>query len=96
MGITDKILEFISFGMFLSIASFVQIWMMGNKWLYAPSFGLFLQLFWFYYAVYIIHDYCFIFGVVGFSSIHIRNQIKWIKENKDEPTKSLTWKKRVP
>ena len=72
----------ITFGAFLSIISITHMWLMGNKWKYAPLWGVVMQGFWFYYATQVIHDYGLLLGVAGYTTVNIRNAIKWMKEDK--------------
>jgi hypothetical protein len=75
-----------SYGMFLSSSSLIHMWLMGNKWKYAPLLGIVLQLCWAYYGVFIINDYGFLIGSIGFTIVHIRNAIKWLGEDNESKT----------
>jgi hypothetical protein len=63
----------------MSIMSLVLLYLMGNKWKYAPLFGVVLQVLWFYYSIVIVKDMGLLIGVVGYTVIHVRNSIKWLK-----------------
>ena len=65
---------------FLSVASMIHLWLMVNKWKWAPLVGIILQLVWVYFA-FAEKQHGFLIGSVGFMIVHIRNHIKWTKPN---------------
>lgn len=63
----------------ISITSIIMIYLMGNKWKYAPILGIFNQILW-YILILNSKQYGLLLGVTGYTIIHIRNMLKWIKE----------------
>ena len=58
-----------------SLTAIISIWLYGNKWNYAPYFGLFSQVFW--WAFTYLHDIISMYVLCGFMTItHIRNIFK--------------------
>ena len=69
----------------LSIASLIHMWLMGNRWKWAPLCGVLLQFGWFYYA-FAERQEGFVIGAIGFTIVHLRNHIKWVHKNELETT----------
>jgi hypothetical protein len=67
----------------LSAWGIAGIFLMGNKWKYAPAFGFFGQILWFYYVI-TEHQWGLLPGVIGFTLVYFRNHIKWLKEDASE------------
>lgn len=65
----------------MSILSLLLLYLMGNKWKYAPILGLAIQCLWFYYAIHVVKDLGLLVGVIGYTFIHARNAIKWIRND---------------
>lgn len=65
----------------ISITSVIMIYLMGNKWKYAPLLGIFNQVLW-YVLILQTKQYGLFLGVTGYTVIHIRNMLKWSKEDK--------------
>jgi len=65
----------------LSMSSVVVMWLMGNKWRYAPLVGFCRQMLWIYYVCYTKH-WGLLLGVLINAIIDIRNLIKWNKNGK--------------
>lgn len=61
---------------FLSVITLLHMWLMGNKWKYAPHFGVVIQIPWMIYAI-MTEQYGLILGAVGFIIVNTRNAIKW-------------------
>ena len=63
----------------MSALSIAMIWLMGNKWKYAPIIGLINQIFW---VIYVIDrsEYGLMPMAVAYTIIHARNCYKWLKE----------------
>lgn len=55
------------------------MWMMGNKWKYAPHFGVLVQIPWIIYSI-TTKQYGLILGAIGFIIVNLRNAIMWTKE----------------
>jgi hypothetical protein len=68
-------------GLLVGILSVIHLWLMGNKWKYAPAFGIALQLLWAYYAW--INDKGLLISSAAFMVVNIRNAIVWAKEDGD-------------
>lgn len=62
----------------ISIGSVALLWLMGNKWKYAPLFGVFVQILWFWYVFETKH-WGLLAGVIAYTLVHFRNAIKWLK-----------------
>ena len=54
---------------------------MGNKSIYGIILGLINQVLWTIYAL-SIKQYGLLLGVFAYTIVHIRNLMKWAKENK--------------
>tara|TARA_R100000458_G_C8031986_1_gene87088 strand:- start:191 stop:427 length:237 start_codon:yes stop_codon:yes gene_type:complete len=68
--IDNAIIEWIA-----SITAIVSIWLYGNKWKYAGYFGLFSQVFWWWFAL--MYDFISMIVLCGFmTATHIRNIFK--------------------
>ena len=70
----------------ISVWSITGIFLMGNKWKYAPAFGFVGQILWFYFIITQKH-WGLVLGAIGYTLVHLRNHIKWIKEDSDENQK---------
>lgn len=57
---------------------------MGNKWRYAPLLGVFNQIMW-YVLIFESEQWGLLLGVTGYTIIHIRNFVKWTRDEKFEP-----------
>ena len=66
---------------FLSVLSVAHLWLMGNKWKYAPMFGIVVQVIWIYYSI-SSRQYGLLIGSCVYLLVNIRNTFKWIKESK--------------
>lgn len=64
----------------LSAGSILLLILMGNKWKYAPIYGVFFQLFWFIYIFQTKH-LGLLPGVIVYTFVHLRNARKWLREN---------------
>lgn len=69
------------FSYILSFFSVLSIWLMGNKNIYGILVGLFSQILWVIYVIW-LGQYGLLIGVFAYTCVHIRNLIKWTKENK--------------
>lgn len=76
--ITRGSLEMIYFELFISFTSMLMLYLMGSKWKYAPLLGLFNQVLW-YILLFQFKQYGLLIGVTGYTIIHIRNTIKWMR-----------------
>lgn len=65
----------------VSALSVVLLWLMGNKWKFAPLFGIAIQGLWIYYAI-SVKQYGLLIGSVAYLIVHIRNTFKWLREGK--------------
>ena len=65
----------------ISITSITMIYLMGNKWKYAPLLGIFNQILW-YILILDSKQWGLLLGVTGYTVIHIRNLVKWMGETK--------------
>jgi len=61
----------------LSIGSISLLWLMGNRWKYAPLYGAFFQIFWFLY-IYQTKHWGLLPGAIVYTLVHLRNAIKWL------------------
>lgn len=64
----------------LSGTSAIMLWLMGNKTKWGPRIGIFNQVLWVIYAAW-IEQWGLLPGVVIYTIIHIRNLIRWEKDN---------------
>jgi hypothetical protein len=62
-----------------SATSLIMIWLMGNKSKWGPVMGLVSQLAWGAYAL-SAEAWGLAPAVIGFTIVHTRNLIKWMKE----------------
>jgi hypothetical protein len=69
------------FSYILSFFSVLSLWLMGNKSIYGMVIGLFSQVLWVIYVIW-LGQYGLLIGVFAYTFVHIRNLIKWTKENK--------------
>jgi hypothetical protein len=64
----------------LSGTSGLMLWLMGNKSKWGPRVGLANQILWAIYAV-ALKQWGLLPGVVLYAVIHVRNTIRWEKQN---------------
>lgn len=63
----------------LSICSVVMLWMMGNKYKYAPLIGIVVQVLWIFYAI-SLKQYGLLIGVITYMFVHMRNAYLWLRK----------------
>ena len=69
----------------LSLSAVLHMWLMGNKWKWAPLMGVIAQAGWIYFAI-SEEQFGFIPGAICFIFVNFRNHLKWIN-NESEKTK---------
>lgn len=60
----------------ISLTSCLMLWMMGNKSILGPIFGIANQALWIFYVIW-TRQYGLLLGVSLYTVIHIRNLAKW-------------------
>lgn len=64
-------------GYAVGLLSVLHLWLMGNKWKYAPLYGCILQLLWAYYAWHT--DKALLISTSAFFIVNFRNLLIWQK-----------------
>ena len=64
----------------LSLLTIFNMYLMGNKTLWGPITGVFIQFVWAYWAIFMIHQPGIVMGCVVLLLVHLRNWIKWSKQ----------------
>jgi len=63
----------------MSVLSIAMIYLMGNRWKYAPIVGLINQTLWIYYTI-SKQEWGLAPMVIAYTVIHARNSFKWLNE----------------
>jgi hypothetical protein len=60
----------------------LMLFLMGSRWKHAPMLGIWTQVMWFYYALYVLEDNGLLAGVLAVLFVHVRNLFLWRTDDK--------------